>query len=374
MDSDSDSDSEGSHISATPPRLLKPRIKLKPSVSSHSKPISKPKTSSSHHSTASKPQDPFPIPSSTLPFQIRSGVSLQNRLQTLETLPAGFFSKGTSFSKIRRTSLNFGPIEDDPCPSLASNLLNKVEIGGSADWLPPELKDEESFAAKIVKRHSNLIGSNAPMPPVKLRKCGGEGNFVKLNLKWNKRKFLNKGRRGTSASSSGRRYYKRYKKKLRTETESVCEEGDSSVMDTIMQQKEKQEGKKAKFDSELIEEAILAARNEASDENLVELLSLTHGYDSFREGQLEAIKMVLAGKSSMLVLPTGAGKSLCYQLPAMVLPGITLVVSPLVALMIDQLKQLPPMIQGGLISSGQVVLSFFLNSHTNVSIYTNTLL
>ena len=44
--------------------------------------------------------------------------------------------------------------------------------------------------------------------------------------------------------------------------------------------------------------------------------------------------MVLAGKSSMLVFPTGAGKSLCYQLPAIILPGITLVVSPLVALMI----------------------------------------
>ncbi|KAL5552486.1 hypothetical protein UlMin_039887, partial [Ulmus minor] len=80
---------------------------------------------------------------------------------------------------------------------------------------------------------------------------------------------------------------------------------------------------------------------------------LTHGHDSFRDGQLEAIKMVLAGKSSMLVLPTGTGKSLCYQLPAIILPGITLVVSPLVALMIDQQKQLPPMIQGGLLSSSQ---------------------
>ena len=398
---ESDSDSDGSHISATPPRLLNPsstapapapapppssrhgllssnksRIKVRPASSSRSKPISKHQTSS-HKSEVpdpnavkpdpNPPEDPFPIISPTLPFQIRSRIYDQSRVDSLDILPAGFFSKSTSFSKIRRSSLNFDPVEDDPCPSLASNSEHKVEIGGS-DWVPEELKDEEAGSygnlEKVVKRHSNLIGSNVPMPPVKLRKCGGEGNFVRLNMKRNKRKFLNKGRRGNSTSSSGRRSYRRYKKKLRTEggveMESVCEE-DGSVMDTIVQQRERQEGKKAKFDRELIEEAILAARNEASDENLVKLLSLTHGYDSFRKGQLEAIKMVLAGKSAMLVLPTGAGKSLCYQLPAMVLPGITLVVSPLVALMIDQLKQLPPMIQGGLFCSSQVILAFFIN-------------
>lgn len=111
-------------------------------------------------------------------------------------------------------------------------------------------------------------------------------------------------------------------------------------------------------DEELIGEAVLGVRNEPSDENLLKLLKLTHGYESFRDGQLEAIKMVLSGKSTMLVLPTGAGKSLCYQLPAVVLPGIVLVVSPLVALMIDQLKQLPPMIEGGLICSSQVVPAY----------------
>ncbi|KAK1294335.1 ATP-dependent DNA helicase Q-like 5 [Acorus calamus] len=55
----------------------------------------------------------------------------------------------------------------------------------------------------------------------------------------------------------------------------------------------------------------------------------------------------------MLVLPTGAGKSLCYQLTALILPGLTLVVSPLVALMVDQLRQLPPSIPGGILSSSQ---------------------
>ncbi|KAK1318096.1 ATP-dependent DNA helicase Q-like 5 [Acorus calamus] len=82
-------------------------------------------------------------------------------------------------------------------------------------------------------------------------------------------------------------------------------------------------------------------------------MKLTHGYDCFREGQLEAIRGVLLGESMMLVLPTGAGKSLCYQLTALILPGLTLVVSPLVALMVDQLRQLPPTIPGGILSSSQ---------------------
>ncbi|KAH9610575.1 hypothetical protein KSS87_003335, partial [Heliosperma pusillum] len=113
------------------------------------------------------------------------------------------------------------------------------------------------------------------------------------------------------------------------------------------------EGKKPRSDNELVKNAVLDVRNEASDANLIKLLKLTHGYDSFREGQLEAVKMVLARKSTILVLPTGAGKSLCYQLPAIVFPGITLVISPLVALMIDQLKQLPSLVNGALLSSSQ---------------------
>ncbi|NBJ70464.1 MULTISPECIES: RecQ family ATP-dependent DNA helicase [Clostridia] len=64
------------------------------------------------------------------------------------------------------------------------------------------------------------------------------------------------------------------------------------------------------------------------------------GYDSFRQGQLEIIDDILTGKNVLGVLPTGSGKSVCYQLPAMLLDGITIVVSPLISLMIDQVKQL----------------------------------
>ena len=60
------------------------------------------------------------------------------------------------------------------------------------------------------------------------------------------------------------------------------------------------------------------------------------GFSAFRPGQEEVIRAVLAGRDVMAVMPTGQGKSLCYQLPATLLPGLTLVISPLIALMQDQ--------------------------------------
>lgn len=64
------------------------------------------------------------------------------------------------------------------------------------------------------------------------------------------------------------------------------------------------------------------------------------GFEHFRTGQREVIASLLAGNSAAAVFPTGAGKSLCYQLPALLLPGVTLVVSPLIALMKDQIDAL----------------------------------
>ncbi|MBE0366350.1 ATP-dependent DNA helicase RecQ [Pseudoalteromonas aurantia 208] len=64
------------------------------------------------------------------------------------------------------------------------------------------------------------------------------------------------------------------------------------------------------------------------------------GYSEFRDGQLAVIEAALARQDSLVLLPTGGGKSLCYQVPALVLDGITLVVSPLISLMQDQVTQL----------------------------------
>ncbi|PSS26939.1 ATP-dependent DNA helicase Q-like [Actinidia chinensis var. chinensis] len=369
---DFDSDSDGSHISATPPRELQPppppphssnksRIKLwattsnshpkqkqkqKPKSKSKPKPEPKPKPNPKP-SQPEPPPTPLPPPElSNLPFQIRRPSNENHAFSVYNSIgnvTAGglCLSKFGSFSKNRRSSLNLESIEDDS--SVGSESIS------------PGIKGEAIGVGnftKVVKRHPNLIGGcNFNSPPVKRPKYGNEGNFVRLNINGYGSKFKFKGK-GKGYNGSGRRSFRGIKRKFKggggIEKKGVCDEDGAGLGRPGV-------GERARFsvDEGLIEEVVSGVRIEVSDESLLKLLKLTHGYESFRDGQLEAIKMVLSGKSTMLVLPTGAGKSLCYQLPALVLPGIVLVVSPLVALMIDQLKNLPPMIEGGILCSSQ---------------------
>ena len=73
---------------------------------------------------------------------------------------------------------------------------------------------------------------------------------------------------------------------------------------------------------------------------MLQLLHERFGFERFRDGQEPVIRALLAGRSALAVFPTGGGKSLCYQLPALLLDGLTLVISPLIALMKDQVDAL----------------------------------
>ena len=74
--------------------------------------------------------------------------------------------------------------------------------------------------------------------------------------------------------------------------------------------------------------------------NLYQTLKHYFGYDTLRPGQQDLMEGILNGSDVLGIMPTGAGKSLCYQVPALMLPGITIVISPLISLMSDQVKAL----------------------------------
>jgi ATP-dependent DNA helicase RecQ len=79
---------------------------------------------------------------------------------------------------------------------------------------------------------------------------------------------------------------------------------------------------------------------ETPDNKALEMLNTVFGYESFRGQQQSIIEHLVSGRDALVVMPTGSGKSLCYQIPALIRPGVGIVISPLIALMQDQVSAL----------------------------------
>src|SRR6476469_9761371 len=91
-----------------------------------------------------------------------------------------------------------------------------------------------------------------------------------------------------------------------------------------------------RHEPKLLHKGLLAVRRNT----IRKLLNSVFGLQQLRDGQQRVIDSVLDGKDTLAIMPTGSGKSLCYQIPARILDGMTIVVSPLISLMKDQLEKL----------------------------------
>ncbi|OAE33359.1 hypothetical protein AXG93_4123s1340 [Marchantia polymorpha subsp. ruderalis] len=269
-------------------------------------------------------------------------------------------------------------------PSTTSSKRTKCDKPSEEfSWAKPKALQRRSTTQKtktISTRisHPNRVHTQAVKP-------GERNNFVKLNLNGRgggRRKFVNKtrfkkpgayGRRGfrgkksrkpaldedndaleqdhlhadevDNAGGSEKKGSRSNRTRFAVRDIDICAKAGFTVADPV---------EDSKIDlppglSEVLERVL----HNPSNENLLEVLDMAFGFKAFRAGQLEATKRILALQSTMVMLPTGAGKSLCYQLPALILPGVTLVISPLIALMTDQLRHLPPSLPGALMSSAQ---------------------
>ncbi|CAL5026771.1 unnamed protein product [Urochloa decumbens] len=362
-----DSDSEGSlllsDVSASPPRGRcsppppppppppKPRPSPKRTATAKSKPKPKPKPKAkpkpvASAGTAAAPPPPLPSAALSDPHGLASRIAAAPALvAATSTVSSSSFrrlvqSRNPSFDPVAAFSVPAPAPTPAPAPA-PTEVPTAAAAQCAAPEAPPRARPKRVHPNSVSEVPPAVAEAEQPKRP----RGSGEGNFVRLNINGygRKRSFRNaKARRPTKYRSWRRQRFGGVKPQ-------GCgdEEGDFVAEALIEREK-----KGAVGDAGVLK-AMEAAREDPSEQNLESLLRLAYGYDSFRKGQLEAIRKVVAGESTMLVLPTGAGKSLCYQIPAMILPGLTLVVSPLLSLMVDQLRKLPAFLPGGLLASNQ---------------------
>src|SRR5829696_5365377 len=98
----------------------------------------------------------------------------------------------------------------------------------------------------------------------------------------------------------------------------------------------------------------MATPTEVEADPALEVLRRVFGYDAFRGSQREIIQHVVDGGEALVLMPTGGGKSLCYQIPALVRDGVAVVISPLIALMHNQVEALKALgVRAGFLNSTQ---------------------
>ncbi|XP_062225987.1 ATP-dependent DNA helicase Q-like 5 [Phragmites australis] len=336
-----DSDSGGSllsDVSASPPRRRspppppppKPRPNPKPTATAKSKPKPKSKPVASA-STAAAPPPLLPAAALSDPHGLTARIAAATSTVS---------SSSSSFRRlVQSRNLSFDPA---PAPTPAE-IPTEVAAQFPASDAPPQARPKRVHPNSVSEVPPAAAEAEQPKRP---KGAGSEGNFVRLNIN-------GYGRRRTFRNAQARRptKYRSWRRQQRAggaKPQGCGNEEADFVAEALVGR-----DRKGAVGGDGVLEAVEAAREDPSEQNLESLLKIAYGYDSFREGQLEAIQKVVAGASTMLVLPTGAGKSLCYQVPAMILPGLTLVVSPLLSLMVDQLRKLPAFLPGGLLASSQ---------------------
>ncbi|WVZ86183.1 hypothetical protein U9M48_033011 [Paspalum notatum var. saurae] len=359
---DGDSDSDGSlllsDVSVSPPRRRAPppppppppkprsnpkhtaaaktKLKPKPNAKTKPKPVA---------SACTAAASPPPLPSAAL----SDPHGLASRIATAPALVAATSTASSSsfrrLVQLRNPSFDPAAAFSAPAPAPTPTLTEVATASAAAQCPAPDAPPQSRPKRVHPNSVSEVPPAAAEAEQPKRPRGGGEGNFVRLNIN-------GYGRRRTFRNAQARRptKYRSWRRQRPGGTKpggSGDEEADF-VAEALMER-----GKKGAAGDNGVLEAVEAARKDPSKQNLETLIRVTYGFDSFREGQLEAIQKVVAGESTMLLLPTGAGKSLCYQVPAMILSGLTLVVSPLLSLMVDQLRKLPAFLPGGLLASSQ---------------------
>ena len=364
---ETDSDSDGSHISATPPRRRpSPRRPLPPELSHSSSscagaaPVERRETPKvrSTPSMSTKKEIQIERPKIGLPDSSDSFLSLPNCSKLpfapvkipCWNSPAACLSNSVMSRKAYFASERFeqsdqttkNPLypakigNDDVAgrngyskdldSEISLDILTNVEVGKTENFqvndqfVGDQVIEDGSFkaqnkSARIPKTHPNWISGPSGMTmkeEPKRFKSSSEGNFVRLNLNtFGRKKFRYRNAKKKFAPSRfpSSRKTAQGGKRGGTSNPGSCSTETDCLDSGLFSRPEKS----VECDGSALEEVILSIRENPSEKNLQKLLKLTHGYDSFREGQLVAIKQILDGKSTMLVLPTGAGKTLCYQ-------------------------------------------------------------